>query len=283
MGRAVGFLLAVLLGLFSVSAKELAVSATCDFLLPAYMSEAEGREIAVSKARLQALADEFGTILSQETWSEMRTDNSSVSSQSLWQSASSLVKGEWIRDTREPMIKKSLTADGSTFLTVTVWGMARPVTTLPVDLKTFVSLPGGGIPVERFRHDSRFTLNFLSPENGYVAVYLADEEGNVSRLLPFSNEEVSSFGVDAMKQYEFFTSQEGVEEQYRFLTNQPKVFNTVFVVFARNEFTRPIDSYDETSNIRVLKKADFFDWVARLRSADRTVQIESLNVEIVRK
>lgn len=272
--------IAFLLGIVSVLADEITVEGSCTFVMPHYMSEAEGRETAVRKARLQALADEFGTVISQEVWTDVRNDNSN-SSIAFWQSGASLVKGEWLSDVKDPEFVKSIGPEGETILSVKVKGKARALKSLPLDLKAFVSLPGAGLPQDRFLNDSRFTLNFKSPENGFIAVYLGDEEGDVCRLLPFSQESVSSFHVNAMQDYEFFTSQKGVEEQYRLLTQKPRERNMIYVVYARNDFSRPFDRYNPDRNLRILKRADFLDWVARLRSADTSVQIQTIPVEII--
>lgn len=267
---------------FIAEAKEVSVSGTYSFVLPSDMSESEGRETAVRKAVLQALADEFGTVVSAEIWTDVRNDNT-VSSTSLWELGSSFVKGEWIRDERPPEITKAIADSGETIITATVWGKARPVASAAIDIKAFLSTPGSGLSQSQFANKSRFTLSFKSPVGGYLSVYLCDENGDVCRLLPFAMDEESVVRVNPMEQYEFFTSQRGIEEQYMFLTYKEKARNVVYLVFSSNRYVRPLDSYYSDRNLRILTRRDFLDWLGRQKSTDNTLTVITLPVEILSK
>lgn len=261
-------------------AKEVTVEGSCDMVMTADMTEAEAVETAIREAKVEALARQFGTIISSETWSEISEDSSRLS-ESFYQSGMTLVKGEWIRDIQSPEVVKSICANGDIMISVTVKGKARAIESLPLDLNVYTSLPGAHIPQNSFRNDTRFTVNFKSPEDGHIAIYLGDEEGDICRLLPFSRQSESSTRVEAMKDYEFFTSQEGDEEQYRFLTFKPRERNTLYIIYAGHEFPRPVDIYNSERNLRMLKRNAFLDWIGRLRSIDKSVQVETLHIEII--
>lgn len=257
------------------------VEGCCAFVMTADMTEAEGVEAAIREAKVEALARRFGTIISSETWSELFEDNSRFS-ESFYESGMTLVKGEWLSDLHAPEVAKSISANGDILINVKVKGRARAIESLPLDINVYASLPGAHIPQHRFRNDTRFTINFKSPVDGYIAVYLGDEEGDICRLLPFSGQSASSTQVEAMRDYEFFTSQEGDEEQYRFLTFKPRERNTLYIIFAKREFPRPLDIYNVERNLRILRRGEFLDWVGRLRSIDKSVQIETLPIEIIK-
>lgn len=267
---------------FFMSAKDVQVSGAYSFYLPSEMSESEGKETAVQNARIQALANEFGTSVSSEVWMDVREDNE-VSSSSLWQLGGTFVKGEWIRDTKQPSIKKEISNGGETIITATVWGIARPITSAGADIDVFLSTPDAGVSQKRFTHGSRFTLSLKSPIAGYVSVYLSDENGDVCRLLPFAMDEVSSVRVNPMEQYEFFTSQHGIEEQYMFQTFESKARNVIYVVFSPNQYIRPLDSFYKERNLRILSRAKFLDWLARQKTADTSLTVITLPVEITAK
>lgn len=262
-------------------AKDVTVEGRCEYVMTADMTEAEAVETAVREAKVEALAREFGTIVSAETWSELCEDNSRLS-ESFYQSGMTLVKGVWLSDLHAPEVVKSISANGDILINVKVKGKARAIESLPLDLNVYASLPGAHIPQNRFRNETRFTVNFKSPADGHVAIYLGDEEGDICRLLPFSRQPESSTRVEAMKDYEFFTSQEGDEEQYSFITFKPRERNTLYIIYAKREFPRPIDIYNAERNLRILKLGEFYDWVGRLRSADTSVQVETIPIEIIR-
>lgn len=260
-------------------AKDVTLEGEYRFVLPASVSESEGRAIALERAMARALADEFGTLISSEAWTEIVND-SSESDVYFRQLGNSLVKGEWIRTLSEPVYGKYVTPDGETVIEVRVKGKARALESAPVKLNAFVSLPGSKIETSRFNAGSRFLLNFTTPVDGFLAVYLADENGAVTRLLPYAGEAVSSTPVVAMKDYRFFDSQEGFEEQYTLETDKKRERNIIYVLFSRKDYVRPIDKSGD-GGLRVLRHDDFLKWVSESRLMDRSFQVTLLPVLIV--
>ncbi len=270
----------VIFSIAPINAKDVTIEGNYQLVIPPTMSEAEARETALNRAIVQALADAFGTIVTSETWTDLKNDNS-VSNISFWQMGNSFVKGEWLRTLSEPQYTKYLSDKGEIVLEVKIKGIARELETSPIQLKTFLSLPSVDIENNRFRSGSRFTLNFTSPVNGFLSVYIADEEGGVTRLLPYSQEAISCTQIKAMVDYEFFTSQNGTEEQYTFETQKNKERNIIYVLFSTKEYSRPLDRLDSNSNLRILKYNDFIKWTSQLKSVDNTFKVTILPVEIL--
>lgn len=281
MRRHVFLLCLGIMSILSAFAKdEVTVEGKYDFVLPSTMSEAEGKETALNRAIIQALADEFGTIVTSDTWTDIRNDNSS-SDVSFWQMGNSFVKGEWIRTLSEPEYSKYLSGDGDIVISVKVKGKARALETSPIKLKAFLSVPFSGTESYIFKNGNRFTLHFMTPVEGFVSVYLADKSGSVARLLPYSQENTSCTPVKAMERYEFFTSQEGYQEQYTFETDKSKERNIVYVLFSTKEYVRPFDRQDKELDLRLVKDRDFMQWISELRSIDKSFQFIPLPVEII--
>ena len=270
----------VIFSIAPINAKDVTIEGNYHLVIPPTMSEAEARETALNRAIVQALADAFGTIVTSETWTDLKNDNS-VSNISFWQMGNSFVKGEWLRTLSEPQYTKYLSDKGEIVLEVKIKGIAREIETSPIQLKTFLSLPSVDIENNRFRSGSRFTLNFTSPVNGFLSVYIADEEGGVTRLLPYSQVAISCTQIKAMVDYEFFTSQNGTEEQYTFETQKNKERNIIYVLFSTKEYSRPLDRLDSNSNLRILKYNDFIKWTSQLKSVDNTFKVTILPVEIL--
>lgn len=276
----IGLLILLMVPAFAgTTAKDVILEGKYSFVLPASISESEGRAIALERAMAQALADEFGTLISSEAWTDIVNDNSE-SDVYFRQLGNSLVKGEWIRTLSEPEYQKYVSPEGETVIEVMVKGKARALDSAPIKLKAFVSLPDSKIENNRFNAGSRFLLNFTTPVDGFLSVYIADENGMVTRLLPYAAEAVSSTPVVAMKEYLFFDSQEGVEEQYTFETDKKKERNIVYVLFSRNDYVRPIDKSGD-NGLRMLRHEDFLEWVSESRLMDRSLQVTLLPVLIL--
>lgn len=276
----IGLLILLMASAFAVAiAKDVTLEGKYSFVLPASMSESEGRAIALERAMAQALADEFGTLISSEAWTDIVNDNSE-SDVYFRQLGNSLVKGEWIRTLSEPEYRKYVSPEGETVIEVFVKGKARALESAPIKLKAFVSLPNSKIESNRFNAGSRFILNFTTPVDGFLSIYIADENGMVTRLLPYAGEAVSSTPVVAMKEYLFFDSQEGFEEQYTFETDKKKERNIVYVLFSRNDYVRPIDK-SGNDGLRVLRHENFLEWLSESRLIDRSLQVTLLPVLIL--
>lgn len=267
-------------------AKDVAISGTYGLVLPSDMSESEGRTLAVEKAILQALADEFGTVVAAEAWLDIRSDGAE-SADSFWQLGTTLVKGEWICHTREPEIVKSIAGSGETVITARVWGKARAIESPKAEIEAYVSAPGAGAAQKRFANGSRFTLHFRSAAQGYVAVFLIDENDDVCRLLPYAGDGSAAVAVNAMEQYEFFASQKGMEEQYELRIGgedeRTKARNVIYVVFSTRPYARPLDEYYKDRGLRILTRRAFMEWLGKQRGADGEMSVKMLPVEIVRR
>lgn len=99
------FAFTVLLASSAFAAKVKTVEATYVYHAPSNQSPDEAMKVALERAKLQAIADEFGTLISQEntTRLENTAEGQEAKSQSSFFSYSaSDVKGEWLETIGKP-------------------------------------------------------------------------------------------------------------------------------------------------------------------------------------
>ncbi|MDE6689492.1 MAG: DUF4384 domain-containing protein, partial [Prevotella sp.] len=147
----------------------------------------EAKLTALDRAKIQALADEFGTIVSQTNSTHIQNGNgkSDIDFLSI---GGSEVKGEWIETTGEPQYHISYD-QGMLVVKVSVKGKAREIVSAQMEIKTKVLRNGTEDKFEsdEFHDGDDLYLSFISPVSGYLAVYLVDAEQKAFCLLPYQS------------------------------------------------------------------------------------------------
>lgn len=257
------------------------VEGVYDYVVPQTVSLADARNTALERAMLQALADAFGTIVSSDTWTEIRSDNG-VASTGMWSLGNSLVKGEWIETIGEPEFE-TFYRDETFVMRVRVKGKAREIASVGIPLSVTLLRNGTDSRFEtrEFVTGDNLFVRFSSPVAGYLAIYLADDRGGVFRMLPFQGQSETACAVSADREYLFFESQEGYCDRYRLYTSQKVERNVVYVVFSPEKFVRPIDKPGNGTDPRRLDFADFGRWLSAGRALDDKMQVVVLPINIV--
>ena len=111
----------------AVAQKTERVTATYTYYAPEHVSIEEARRVALQRAQLQAIADAFGTIVTQTNATTVRNENGK-SDVSLLSLGASEVKGEWLRTDGEPEYEIAY-EDGMLAVTVRVKGVIREIVT----------------------------------------------------------------------------------------------------------------------------------------------------------
>lgn len=235
MKRGFLFIITALLAFSLFSQKIQKVSASYTYYAPETMSLEEAKRTALKYAKIQAISDEFGTIVSQST-SLISSDKNGKYDEKFFSLAETDMKGEWIETIGEPMYDIQF-KNHHIAVTCLVKGKAREITTAKIE---FIAKPlrnGTSLKYEatEFRDGDDLYLYFQSPVNGKLAVYLHDEMSQtVYCILPYKRtSDVSSYSVDANKEYVFF-SKKSVEKtdrlmvvEYTLSCKDEKEFNTI--------------------------------------------------------
>lgn len=236
----------------------------------------QAKHTAIDRARIQAIANEFGITVSQTNISSVSLN--SVDFQTIGMSE---VKGEWIEDLNEPIISVDFT-DGQIIITAIVKGKARELITAETDCLARVLRNGKEDKFEsdQFYNEDQFYISFHSPANGYLAVYLLDNKGTAACLLPYPNHTDCNFPIMANRRYLLFDPDEGdkfTEEYYLTCGSLPEN-NQIYIIFSPNKFVKALDHIsakqsEELQLPRELKEQDFQKWLAKSRRRDPEMQV----------
>ena len=118
------------------------VSGEYTYHAPVNISIEEAKTIALQRARLQWLADQFGTIVKQSNSTIIRTkeDDTEVSHFSL---GGTEVKGEWLGDSKKPIYQITYDeANECKIIYVQVFGRARAIANSKVNLSVIILCNG---------------------------------------------------------------------------------------------------------------------------------------------
>lgn len=264
------------------------VGAEYTYYAPETMSVEEAKRTALDRAKIQAIADEFGTIVSQSTSTVISTKNGESDSQ-FFAIGGSDVKGEWIETIGEPKYDIDY-KNNQLVVHCTVKGKAREIISAGID---YVAKPlrNGTSPkfeAKDFRDGDDLYLYFETPVDGFLAVYLLDETSQIIyNILPYKEQSIPAIEVKANQEYIFF-SREKAEKDLRRLVDEytlscenDKEFNTLYILFSpndigkRNGFDSSIE--DKPDNISL---KNFKLWLSKALSKDRNLQFQEINITI---
>lgn len=251
-------------------------------------SPATAKRKALEMARIDALAREFGTVLSQTVIQRDEAQNSEERNY-FASLSSSEVKGEWIADDGEPSFTIELDGDGHYVVRCKVRIKARDLSNKAADFKASVLRNGLTERHEstEFNSGDDMYLRFATPADGYVAVYLVC--GNdVMTLLPYMSSTSGKCKVKHNKEYVFFSAKSaepmfGTVDEYALQTDKAKEVNQLYVLFSPNEFTKAFDKSNGDTIPRSQSYQDFVKWLAKIRRADDEMGMKVFNIIISEK
>lgn len=269
------------LSLTSFATKEKEVSGSYTYYIPYNVARDKAEQIAFERARIQAIADEFGTVMTQHSRIDLRSSNGNENSD-FWSSASSLVKGEWVSTIGEPTFEPFI-ENGNFAIRCEVKGIAREITAPKAELDVRLLCNGTTDAYESstFKSGDNCYLAFTTPVQGAIAVYLEDEAGNMFCMLPYYAQTATCTPVSPGVRHLFFTSNDGDEEKYQLTTDKEIERNMLYVVFSQNDFIKPIDkSNGQELSLKTLSAENFRNWLQKSRALDHTFQVVSIPITI---
>ena len=272
-------LLFVVCSLNCLAQKEKRVEATYTYSASDNVTMEHAKRTALERAQLEAIADAFGTNISQHNSTRLANENGN-SSVDFFSISSSDVNGEWIETIGEPHYDISY-QQGMLVVTCSVKGVIREITTAAIDIKAKVLRNGTEDKFEssEFRDGDDMYLSFQSPVDGYLAVYLIDNEGNAFCLLPYRNQTDGIYKVKANQRYVFFSSssvsaeQRNLVDEYVMTADKSNETNQLVVAFSTNKFVKAND-YDMSESLpRETSREDFHKWLSKIKQKDIQFQL----------
>lgn len=246
------------------------VTATYTYYAPENVTLEEAKHTALDRAKVSAIADTFGTLVTQNN-STVITNQNGESDNRFFSLGGSEVKGEWMETIKEPVY--DVRYDGGVLIvSVEVVGRIRELVDAGLDLTVRILRNGVEPKYEStdFRNGDDMYLMFKSPIDGYLLAYMYDETSNqVVRILPYIQSTQGNVPVRADKEYVFFKKHRNdrhIVDEYTMTASEPVEFNTLFVIFSSKEIIKTVDKSDEDKDgIRVLNFSDFSKWLAGVK------------------
>lgn len=264
------------------------VSATYTYYAPETMSVEEAKRTALERAKIEAIANEFGTIVSQNNTTVI-TNSNGKTYQQFYSYGGSDIKGEWIETLGEPKFDISY-KDKNIIVICTVKGKAREIVSAVIDFKAKPLRNGAELRFEdyNFKDGDDLYLYFQSPVDGFLAVYLLDEVSQtVYNILPYKSQNISVTPIEANKKYVFFSkqtadrSEKSIIDEYTLYCENPKEYNTLYILFSPSEigkssgFVSTIENEPENISYK-----DFKQWLSKTLSKDKKLQFQEIHFTI---
>lgn len=247
---------------------------------PENVSLEQAKKTALSRAQIQALGDEFGTVVAQHNATMMNNTNGSTSTD-FTSLSSSDVKGEWLETIGEP--KYDITYDqGMLVVKCSVSGKARELVASQNNFVAKVLRNGLEDKFEsgNFKNGDDLYLSYQASTKGYIAVYLIDDSKNAYCLLPYQSSTDGKVAVDANTRYVFFNQQTAAPlfqpnevDEYNMTCNKASETNYVYVISSPNPFVKAIDNA-AAGLPRELSFDNFQKWLSKNRTQDKDMQVD---------
>lgn len=249
----------------------------------------QAKRTALDRAMIQALADEFGTIVSQSNATRVENQNGQTNIDFL-SIGGSEVKGEWIETIGEPIYNIRYEG-GMLIVSVKVKGKAREIVSASIDFQARVLRNGieDKFESDQFRSGDDLYLSFQSPISGYLAVYLVDANNQAYCLLPYRNQMDGIYPVKANQRYLFFCIKEAslqerpYVDEYVMTCERESEQNQIYIIFSPNEFVKATDNQSNASLPRELSYQDFQKWLVKCRKHDKEMNTRMVPITINRQ
>ena len=262
------------------------VVGTYTYYAPEDISLDRAKRTALERAQIEAIAETFGTNISQHNSTRV-TNKNGHSDIDFLSISSSDVKGEWIETIGNP--EYTIHYDKNMLVVkCVVKGNVREIESAAIDIKAKVLRNGTEDRFEssEFRNGDDMYLSFQSPTNGFLAVYLLDNNGDAFCLLPYRNQTDGIQRIAANISYVFFSEKHAEQEERRFVDEYTLTCehinenNQIYIIFSPNPFVKANDNDNGELLPREIDGHSFQTWLAKVRRKDKFVNFISKQITI---
>jgi|AntAceMinimDraft_16_1070373.scaffolds.fasta_scaffold07233_5 hypothetical protein len=257
------------------------------------------REKAKELAIIDALENEFGTYVGQET--DMSLNDGKISFNTI---GTTKVKGAWVETTdisfeeEKREIKGQYGKELEIWITCRIKGKAKKATPKADIFYQTLNCPNTECRTVEYISGEQLYLNFKTPVSGYLSIWLCDND-KAYRLLPYENmkdKEYNVCSVKADKDYVFFAKENNyfkdaaVDEQELF-TNSKIEYNTIYIIFSEQHYVKPIlnnaqDLDEYKKGYKTPKSVDidtFKKWLSLNRATSGSFLDKKIKISIANK
>lgn len=202
------------------------------------MTEEEAKAAALNRAKIEALANEFGTYVSKTEQTLIEEGKTTYNALAFMD-----VKGEIVETIKNEC--KKFTRDDETWWRCEFEGKARERKAATIDLEHRVlGCLDKDCNKTDFNTGEDIFLYFQSPVNGYISAYLLDH-ANAYCLLPYARMDGKGFEVKANESYFLFSKKYPYHlpayqvDEYQVYTEKSSEINTLVLIFSPSVYYSP--------------------------------------------
>jgi hypothetical protein len=264
------------------------------------MSKEDAMELAKQQAMINAIDNAFGSYVEQD--SDMNIEDGKAEFKII---GHTLVKGDWLKTIRENykeesrVIKVDKGKETEIWITCKIKGMIREITKPQLNLSFE---PRNCLTdlcrTYSFNSGSPMYLSFTSPVNGYLSIYIVEDDQMAYRLLPYQEmpeKYLHAIPVEADMEYMFFATGESFNyfEGFSYLmideiyleTSKEKEFLDLYVIFSTERYKKPVLRTSEDDNNayilpKMLEEGEFMEWLQDSRVYDSDFQYNRITLTV---
>lgn len=163
-----------------------------------------------------------------------------------------------------------------------------------IDLETKILRNDGQEEELLFKNGDDLYLSFLSPVNGYLTVYLVDEQKQAYCLLPYSGQITGNYPIAGNQDYLFFNSKKADDKERSFVDeyvmtcSSGTVDNQIYIIFSPYQFFKASDhEWNRTSSLagtvglpRQLSEDELKEWLSECQQRDKYMNVITKRITI---
>lgn len=242
----------------------------------------EAKRKCIELAKAAAIREEFGEMITSDVIDTNTETNGQETSSYFWENTVAMARGEWLGDIEPAEIEVEY-KDGHLSFTAKVHGKAREIVQAKTDLKWEILKDG---PSNRettvsFVSGERVYVQFRSPADGYVAVYLIVGDDQTMCMLPYPGDVDGRFSVKGNRDYVFFDKESDASAyHYRLSTKRKQEDNQIVIIYSPNSFIKCNDITGDKRHPNSLSTHDFQKWLLKCQRMDKDMVVNKKWIKI---
>lgn len=243
----------------------------------------EAKKHAIDQAQADGIKKVFGERVTSDMEIVNEERNGKVVSR-FRETTRSVANGQWIGNEKDPVINMDYD-NGILYINADVWGTVREFSQSEVDLRWYVAVDskdGQRVMTTQLLHKQRFYVHFQSSVNGYLAIYVLDQSGEASCILP---KEGGIYNVTGGKSYCLFDpDKDAFAKPIWFTVDEEREDYQIVLLFSPRSFSKCIDEKATDNNKFNTVKAKYFEsWLKRVQLEDPSMVVKQLPIAVLKE
>ena len=259
-------------------------SGSYTFVYPTNIAATEIKVRAIHDAQTAILEAKFGRDISQHNSLKIiNGDNESKTEFNTF--STSNVDGRWLETIGEPIVEIiNIDLDKGLYVVeVFIEGIIQERTSAEIDIDARLLRNGTDLRYEdtNFRDGDYVHLYFRTPTDGYITIFLDDNDGHVVYLRQYNNSSEAT-RVDALKTYTLLKGEDDYDNvvEYNLSCDSGiEDYNTIHIIFSPNYYTIS-ESMVLVDEIYTMESITFNKWLGKLQQQDRNITHKAINITI---